>query len=139
MKVHIVRPGEESIGGFERVEISPAFGVDVSQYSDNEILEIFANDLIDSVPSDQIGAVITSLVRKMRLGGRMVIGGTDLRLFCKMVISGSMNEEAANKIIGKSNCMIPTNLVMDTLRECGLKIQASYINGVHYEIEAKRG
>ena len=139
MKVHIVRPGEESIGGFERVEISPAFGVDVSQYSDNEILEIFANDLIDSVPSDQIGVVITSLVRKMRLGGRMVIGGTDLRLFCKMVISGSMNEEAANKIIGKSNCMIPTNLVMDTLRECGLKIQASYINGVHYEIEAKRG
>ena len=139
MKVHIVRPGEESIGGVERVEISPAFGVDVSQYSDNEIEEIFANDLIDSIPSDQVGATINSLVRKMRLGGRMVIGGTDLRLFCKMVISGSMNEEAANKIIGKSSSMIPTNLIMNTLRQCGLNIQASYINGVHYEIEAKRG
>jgi hypothetical protein len=139
MKVHIVRPGEESIGGFERIEISPVFGLDVSQYSDNEIEEIFANDLIDSVPSDKVGETIAALVRKMRLGGRMVIGGTDLRLFCKMVISGSMNEEAANKIIGKSSSMIPTSLIMNTLRQCGLNIQASYINGVHYEIEAKRG
>jgi len=139
MKVHIVRPGEQSIEGFERVEISPQFGVDVSQYSDNEIEEIFANDLIDSLSSDQVGEVVVSLVRKMRLGGRIVVGGTDLRMFAKMVINGSMNEEAASQMIGKSNCMVSTNIIMDTLRQCNLNIQASYINGVHYEIEAKRG
>jgi len=138
MKLHIVKQGEEAIDGFEKEEIG-AFGLSLNSYVDNELEEIFANDLIDLVDSEKVVGTIQSIVSKMRLHGRVVIGGTDLRVFSKMIINGTMKEESASKMINNSKCMLTSKTVMNILRQCGLRIIASYINGVHYEIEAQRG
>lgn len=137
MKVHIVRPNEDAIEGFDKVEVS-MFGLNLDQYSNNEVQEIFANDLIDSIKFSDIANTIGLLVSKMRKNGRVVVGGTDLRMVAKMVINGSMPEQQANVLIEKSKSMTSCSGIADVLRQHGLKILASYINGVHYEIEAQR-
>ena len=79
------------------------------------------------------------MAKKIRIQGTLVVGGTDIRLFCKHVTNGSINEAEASKIIDTVKSMTTLNESVDFIRALGLNIESTQINGIHYEIKAKRG
>ena len=138
MKLHIVKPGQESIENYTRVEASPN-ALDISTVSDNECTSIMANDILDLFSIDNIPKVLEHLATKMRMGGDLVIVGTDVRLFCKYVTNDQVDELSAAQLIGVCESMTTCDQISNTLQSLGLRIASSQINGMHYEIKVTRG
>jgi len=138
MKLHIVKPGQESIESYARVEVAPNT-LDISMLSDNECSSIMANDILDFFSVDNIPKVLEHLTTKMRMGGDLVVGGTDVRLFCKYVTNDQVDELSAAQIIGFCESMATLGQISDILQSLGLNIVSSQISGMHYEIKAARG
>ena len=72
------------------------------------------------------------------LGATLVIGGTDLRVFCRAVINGSISNEEANYIVSNNKSCSDLNQTVSILQQMGLGITATKIIGIRYEIEASR-
>ena len=139
MKVHLVKNEKEAIKGYKSIVYSPAKSIsNLDLLSDNECDFILAGNIIDDFSLNQVGEVISNLLRKLRINGTITIGGTDLRLFCKNVINGLISESDASELLKTKQSMTNLNMMLETMKSAGLKIQSSKITGVHYEITAIR-
>jgi len=138
MKIHIVKPGQQAIENFKKVECLDN-SVDLSEISDNECELIMANDIIDSFDIPNIEGLLKSLISKLRINGTIIVGGTDVRLLCKNVINDQISEVEASRII--SGLKSATNLesMRASLMNTGLNFVSSQISGIHYELTMKRG
>jgi len=137
MKINIVKEGQESIGNYERVELKDNH-LDVAHISDNECEFILANDMLDSFSIDKIPDCIRLAVSKLRINGTIIIGGTDIRIFARSVISGQASEVELCQWIANKQSMSSVTYAADIIKSLGLKLQSSQINGAHYEITATR-
>lgn len=139
MKIHIIKQGETAIEGYKKIELLPGFmllGLD--EVSDNEADVIFANDILDALPANVIQQTISQLATKLRLGGTLTVGGTELRTFTKNVTNQTIPEEQAVDIISNSQSMVNVNKLSDLMRSMGLEIETTTINGLHCEVKCVR-
>tara|TARA_B100000131_G_C17907355_1_gene528934 strand:+ start:305 stop:724 length:420 start_codon:yes stop_codon:yes gene_type:complete len=137
MKVHVVNKNEESITGYQRVEISGGIA-DFQGCSDNECTSILMTTSLDSVDLNGVQKLLHQARQKMRIGGSLVVGGTDIRLLSRAVVSGSLDTQQANEVLySKSSCS-DVNTVVDLLRSLGLSVISTKVAGIHYEIESVR-
>jgi hypothetical protein len=139
MKIHIIKQGETAIEGYKKIELLPGFmllGLD--EVSDNEADVIFANDILDALPANVIQQTISQLATKLRLGGTLTVGGTELRTFTKNVTNQTIPEEQAVDIISNSQSMVNVNKLSDLMRSIGLEIETTTINGLHCEVKCVR-
>ena len=74
MKIHVAKMSEETIEGYKHVVVSDNH-INFMDISDNECSEILANDVLDSFFSDKTEDCLVSLVNKLRLGGKLIVGG----------------------------------------------------------------
>ena len=138
MKLQILRPEQEPIEGYKTVIVDKG-NLNLSELSDNECDTILAPEVMDSFPIDSVGELINGIVSKLRKGGEVVIGGTDIRVFAKMVGNGSMDPQAASNVVANVASMTTVDLAKGLLTSLGLDIASSTIDGIHYEIKATRG
>lgn len=120
---------------------NPLSEIDLDTIVDNnECTEIVAGELINFVPAEKLVNVIGQISRKLRHGGRLCIGGTDLYAFSVAVINGVLNPLEANEAIYSKakESMIPMNDVADLLIRLGLVITNRELNGISYTILAER-
>ena len=139
MKIHIIKQGETAIEGYKKIELLPGFmllGLD--EVSDNEAEVVFANDILDALPASVVQQTIAQLVSKLRLGGTLTVGGTELRTFTKNVTNHTIPEDQAIEIISNSQSMVNVNKLSDLMRSMGLKIETATINGMHCEVKCVR-
>jgi hypothetical protein len=139
MKIHIIKQGETAIEGYKKIELLPGFmllGLD--EVSDNEADVIFANDILDALPANVIQQTISQLATKLRLGGTLTVGGTELRTFTKNVTNQTIPEEQAVDIIRNSQSMVNVNKLSDLMRSMGLEVETTTINGLHCEVKCVR-
>ena len=139
MKIHIIKQGETAIEGYKKIELLPGFmllGLD--EVSDNEAEVVFANDILDALPASVVQQTIAQLVSKLRLGGTLTVGGTELRTFTKNVTNHTISEDQAIEIISNSQSMVNINKLSDLMRSMGLKIETATINGMHCEVKCVR-
>ena len=73
------------------------------------------------------------------MGGSLVVGGTDVRLFSKSVINGIIPENEASSVVNLAKSMSTNDNTIDIIKSLGMQIESTQINGYHYEIKAKRG
>ena len=88
---------------------------------------------------ENIPLFIQNLTKKVRMGGSLVIGGTDIRLFAKSVINGMTPENEASNMVGLVQSMSIIANTLDIIKSLGMQIESTQINGFHYEVTAKRG
>ena len=138
MKIHIVREGQETIENYKKVTVSNN-SVDLSDISDNECTFILAGDTLDNFSLENITIFIQNLTKKVRMGGSLVIGGTDIRLFAKSGINGMTPENEASNMVGLVQSMSIIANTLDIIKSLGMQIESTQINGFHYEVTAKRG
>lgn len=138
MKIHIVKMGQSAIEGYKQIIVFDDH-INFMDISNNECEEILAGNVLDSFSIDNIRECIVSLVNKLRLGGKLVIGGKDIRLFCRLVLNNSISEVEASQVLKTTKSMPPLNEVIKIIESLGLNIITSNINGMYFEITAKRG
>lgn len=152
MKLHI---GVNLIplNGYTNIDPIPGEGKVVGDFhsldafcQDSECLEILAPDLLDYVHGSDILNVVDNYVKKLRHGGRIIIGGTDFVEVAKKVATGEMHVHEANvAIFGKSKlaweskqgCYSVADLV-GLLTEKGLLLEVKRVNGTSFIVSAYR-
>jgi|TARA_R100001129_G_scaffold180026_1_gene157584 hypothetical protein len=137
MKLHIVNPEQDTIEGYERVEVLDG-NIDLRSYADNECELILASDCLNGMSIEQVHHAIVGISQKMRLNGRLIIGGLDIRLLARHIIRGGWSTPEANEnIFGNRSCL-EINYTKNLIKSCGLTIDSTRVLGLSYEIEATR-
>ena len=137
MKVQIVKDTDPVISGYQRINIGPN-SVDLSEFADNECEFILASEIYDSFTTADVDRLTQYLGTKLRAGGTLVVGGTDIRLFCKAFLNNNISEDEAASILGPKKSMTTPDRAVLALQAAGLKVQLTQINGMHYECTATR-
>lgn len=137
MKVQIATSNQEHIAGYREISIKDG-KINFQEISDNECTYILANNILDVFPVQNATQCVAELVKKLRLGGTLVVGGTDLRIFSLNVINGMLQPDEASNIISSVSSMSDAGTVSNIIREMNLTIVSTQISGVHYEISAER-
>jgi len=137
MKIHIVDKDETHIEGYEKVEITDnTFSLD--KYSNNECSFVLASDCLDLIDYNNITNSLMMIRQKMRIGSTLVIGGTDIRLLCRAVVSGHIDAETFNNMVSNKKSLSEITSISKIVLDLGLSIVTTKISGIHYEIEASR-
>lgn len=139
MKVQLIKSENSLIKGYKPVYYSSSIKLqNLSPLSNNECELILANNILDEFNIKESPEIIASLISKLRINGILIVGGTDIRLFCKSIINGLLDEANASEMIGAVNSMSNVENTVKILQSLNLKIQSSQITGNHYEITAVR-
>ena len=130
---------EVPIEGFTQVPHDQLLALD-ENVSDNECEMIMAPEIFSYLPYSAYPQVTTELVKKLRTGGTLVIGGTELRAFANAVSNQLMSVEDSNAVIRDTVSMAEVGEVCGLVNQLfGQGYQVSWsCNGVHYEIRIRR-
>jgi len=66
---------------------------------DAEATEIVATDVIDYLILYEVPKVIEGWIKKIRHGGKLIIGGTDMTEVCRAFSNGEIDLETTNKLL----------------------------------------
>lgn len=137
MKIHITENIEKIIDGYNMIPI--IYGkVDLNKIPDNAATEIIAIDAIDSIPHSLLGDFLNQIVRKMRFGCNLILGGVELGLIGRNLINGKLNSENFNELLSSKKSMHSSKDIVDILNQYKLVINNINIRGNNYEITASR-
>lgn len=136
MKIHIVDDPNKAIEGYNVIAFNN-LDEHFANLSNNSCEFILANNIFDYVESKNIPEIIQKLLLKLRLNGKMSIGGKDINLFCKAVKNGLLSEHDASNTIAQCKSLVSYNFVQNIVKQLGLKY-TTQLNGIHYEITASR-
>lgn len=115
------------------------------QINDNECTEIIADNILDYIPHSQLIPVLTHYVSKMRHGGKIILGGTDLIESMKVLLSDMNIEESNSRLFGNQKHIwdfkkggYTCDIIAKCLQSLGLRIILKRIENCRFIVEAKR-
>lgn len=138
MKLQIIRKEQEGVQGYEIVKMEKPNSLELSHIIDNSCEIILASDAMDSFNNSLLAKVCQTLVGKLRLGGELVLGGTDVRFFAKYIVNGVLSPTEACDIVCAAYSMSTSDMVREQLEKFGLKVVSIHMDGLHYEVKAVR-
>lgn len=138
MKLQIIRKEQEGIQGYQLVKIDKPNSLELSHITDNSCEIILASDAMDSFNNSLQQKVCQALVSKLRLGGELILGGTDIRFFSKYVCNGILSPNEACDIVCSAYSMSTSDMVREELEKLNLKVISIHMDGLHYEVKAVR-
>lgn len=136
---HLVLDG---IGGENRVQCSP-LNID-AHVRDGECTRLVADNVLDYIHISQLESAINGWVRKLRHGGTIVLGGTDITEVSKKIIRREYNIPDINILLngqGYGNYVYgcyDLEFINKILLSLGLKIMTKRIDNCKFVIEGKR-
>ncbi len=139
MKIQILDSRfEQAVEGYDKhIDVSN-FATLTSEVSNNECTYMLAPEILSSCALPQYSEVITLMATKLRMGGEMVLGGTELRAFANAVNNGDLDVEMACSMISRSQSMANVHEVCQLVNSLG-NFQVTWsCSGVHYEIKIRR-
>ncbi len=112
----------------------------------SECTEINAPDILNFIHGSDLMNTLQNWVMKLRHGGKIIIGGSDLFECCKSVVLGQISVSDANLVFYNKRDsawsthfgMYECNEIVGLLSELGLKIDKKRINGNCFVVEAHR-
>ena len=113
---------------------------------DAEAEVIIANDVINFLPKPTVLSTIDHWLRKLRHGGRIVIGGTDLYELARDICKQSVDLKTVNNTLYGNEIMpwdtrrnsFYTESIVDYLQEKGLEILKQRVDKYNMIVEAIR-
>ena len=137
MKINIVSEFEEALEGYRKILVTDQ-GIDFADISDNECEFILANKILNHFDYKNITDCLVNIRKKLRIGGKLVIGGIDLRMFTTNVINNLISPQDASDVVSNSKSMSIVTETVNLISQLDLKVITTQIKGIHYEITAER-
>ena len=119
MKIDIVGNPSDAIAGYKPVVINEDGFMDLFDISDSECTEIRANGIIDKFKASQLQGNLVSLLKKVRLGGKVVLTGLDCNILSRQLISGKLDELSFSAIVESSNSISSLKTVAQIVQSQG--------------------
>lgn len=138
MKLQINKTGQQEVVGYEQVTVDKPNTLELSHIVDNSCESILCPDIMDMFHPSAINDLCVGLVQKLRMGGELVVGGVDVRLFAKYITNGLLSPLEASNIVSKTYSMSTSDMLRACLEGLKLKIVSIHMDGLHYEIKAVR-
>ena len=158
MKINITIGSSHFINGYlnidpitgQDVEGAEAIRADVRNLDnlamDSECKEIIAEDILDYLEKEDARAALSNWVSKLRHGGKIIVGGTDIYEACKQFYHRVIPLDEFNRIIHGTlenpwevKLSHSTLFELETeLKRLGIKILKKRINGLNMIIEGER-
>lgn len=138
MKIQIVNDDKESIDGFITLKIGENPSSDLSKIIDNSCTELLALDVIDTISFDNALEFLSSLLRKIRLNGTIILKGVSSLTFSHALLNSSIDCEYASNIISNIKSIHDHRDIISLLETNNFTIDTVHLGGVSYEIKATR-
>ena len=137
MKVYITENIDKVIEGYVMIPI--IYGkIDLGQIPNNAAQTIVAVDALDSIPVQFLDTFLNDVKSKMRFNSELILGGTELSIISRDVITGNLNTQKYNELIFSKRGIYNVSDIVALLQEKKLLINKSTIKGYNYEISATR-
>jgi hypothetical protein len=137
-KVAILPMGTDHPEGYQVLEIING-KINIDQFSDNECVEIIASYSLDFISYPDLNNFISSLASKVRKGGVIVLGGIDTYSLSRAITRDAMSIEEINNLLYSRKSLTDINTTKEFAVSLGLEIVSAHLNGINYEIKARRG
>lgn len=137
MKIQITENIDKAIENYTVIPI--LYGkIDLGLAPDNSVTHVIAIDAMDSVPSTLLVDFLSSIIKKMRLGCQIILGGTELDAIAKDVINHNISTQEYNELIFTKRGIYRSQEIVKLLNQSGLSIDSIQIRGYKYELTASR-
>ena len=153
MKVNIICGGH-ALTGYVNIDplaknepnkIAADFGNLDSLIHDSEATEILASEVIQYIPFNSVPKVLENWAKKLRINGRISVGGYDVTEACKSYANKTCSLEDLNFLLDgypstplAISSAISMSFIRNILESFGLKILKQRKNGHHILVEAVR-
>ncbi len=139
MKVNLTVKGE-NISGYVNIDASTGGDiVELKEIDNAEAKEIIASDVINFVAIESLELLVQGWIKKLRHGGKIVIGGIEINEVCKAFIHKAISCQELNQFIHNGRMShVPINELEKILINQGLIIEKKRIDNFNMIIEARR-
>lgn len=137
MKLNICYNDNGYIPNYTNIQIKDD-SIDLNQIVNNSCEEIIAVDTLDHISYNNVQKTLLDIVQKLRLNGKLIIVGTDIRSLSRLVSHENISIEQFNEVILSIKSMNTELNIKNILVSVGLSIESSLINHHKYEIVAMR-
>ena len=98
----------------------------------SEATEIIVDSFLSSFGYQNIGSIVSKIVSKLRMGGRLVIYENDIDLLSHQYSKSGMDIQDINNLLFSDTpaiaCVLNTETITDLLEQMGLQIEERLIN-----------
>ena len=113
---------------------------------DNECLEVVAEDILDYLQINEARSVLSHWISKLRHGGKIIVGGTDIAEVCRMFYKRAIDLESLNEVLHgsfqESWSVKLSHTTMESLASFlesqGIKVTKKRIEGFKMIVEGER-
>jgi len=103
-----------------------------SVVENSEATEIIVDSFLSSFGYQNIGSVVSKIVSKLRMGGRLVVYENDIDLLSHQYSKSGMDIQDINNLLFNDTpaiaCVLNTETITDLLEQMGLRIEERLIN-----------
>ena len=133
MKVFLTRR-DISVEGYKNLDIS-----DLDNISDGECYNMYMDDmLINSFAFNDFEYEFTRIIKKIAIGGSIIINGIDIKLFARDIIWENITNDQIQGIIYNISSAITWNEVVSFINKYNFKTKRVELNGSSFILEAIR-
>ena len=147
MKINLKLGGKDkngylNIDGLKGMELR-----NLDEYVDDaECIEVLAEDILDYLQINEARSVLAHWISKLRHGGKLIVGGTDIAEVCRMFYKRAIDLESLNEILhGNFQEAWSVKLSHTTMEELasflesqGIKVTKKRIEGFKMIVEGER-
>jgi len=139
MKVYLTVKGD-NITGYHNIDASSGGDiVGMSGVEDSEATEIIASDVINFTALSSLNDLLSAWVKKLRHGGKIVLGGVEIDEVCKAFITKAIDINQFNNLVHEGRIsQISSDDLDKLLIEHGLKITKKRTDNFNMIVEAVR-
>lgn len=137
MNIYLTKDDSKKIENFTNIKLQN-FQKEIEQVINNSCENIVADDIIDFISSDSIPVLISALIQKLRINGKLFITGIELGVLCRHTISEVVSDKDYSSVISSRASLSFVDNIINLLKDNKLNIETSTIKGLRYEITATR-
>jgi hypothetical protein len=138
MKLHITNDEKNKITGIENIVVKNNSIEELQTIIDNSCTFIFLDNAMDCMDYENAVKTIFDTIRKVRLGGELVIKGICFDKISSLYVSGELDVEEVNKKLCSLKSFQNYANIVTALENSGFQIGTISHAGLFYEIKAKR-
>jgi len=140
MKVNLTLDAQNTLNGYENINLVEMGTYDLTAVCDAEAKEILANNVLQTCIYPKLKEVLALWIKKLRLGGKLVVCGIEGYSVAAKYNSMEISLEDFNKLIYGNHSVSVVNCeeVVDWLIELGLTITKKKIQGISFVVEGER-
>jgi hypothetical protein len=116
---------------------------EVSAVDDGECGEVHLLDVLETVPATQLDKIATTLVRKVKLGGYLILKGLNVRAVCREYMRDNIDSNILNQLLFgdgevKRQRILPLEHLEQVVQQAGCKLVQKSLDGYYYYLVGQR-